>query len=136
MGGRKWVVVFLKVEFGGREERKKMKERDSGSEKERWRGGNSRASFLFLFVFIFYFLITQLIFSYFFNLIFHLFNLKNDYMFFLNFFNSIITHVACHVGIDWSKLVKRIKVANRLNLRGAKIVIFVHRGPKLQLFET
>ena len=30
---RKWVVVCLKVEFAGREERKKMKERDGGSEK-------------------------------------------------------------------------------------------------------
>jgi len=57
---RKWVVVSLKVEFAGREERKKMKERDGGSEKDRWRGGDSRASFLLPF---FFFLITQLSFS-------------------------------------------------------------------------
>jgi len=78
---RKWVVVFLKVVFEGREERKKMKERDGGLKK---RGGDSRASFLFLFVYFLFFNYTIYLFAdFFFNLIFHLFNLKNDYIVFL-----------------------------------------------------
>jgi len=36
-------------------------------------------------------------------------------------FNSIITRVAYHIGFDWSKLVKRIKFAMGLNLKGAKL---------------
>jgi len=37
------------------------------------------------------------------------------------FFNSLITHVACYVGIDRSKLVKKTKNAKGLNLRGPKL---------------
>ena len=45
--------------------------------------------------------------------------------------NSIITHVACYVGFDWSKLAKKTKDA-----KGVKFVVFVHGGPKSQLLES
>ena len=50
---------------------------------------------------------------------------------FFNFFNSIITHLVCHIGIDRSKLTKTIKVANVLNLKGSKLQIFETYGGKV-----
>jgi len=71
-----------------------------------------------MFTFNFFFSSDFLIF---FNFIFHLFNLKNGYMLFYFIFNSIITHVACHIGIQQSKLEKRTKYAKELILGGLKL---------------
>lgn len=40
---------------------------------------------------------------------------------FLNFFNSVITHVACHTCVAWSKLDKRTNIAKGLKHKGLNL---------------
>jgi len=44
--------------------------------------------------------------------------------------------VACHIGVDKVKIDLMDYYCKGANSWGAKIVIFVHRGPKSQLFQT
>ena len=45
-------------------------------------------------------------------------NIKCNFLF---IFNSLITYVACHVGVDSVKIAKKTTIANGLNLRGLKL---------------